>query len=93
MVIKIYSIYDEKAEAYSRPYYSSHHGEAIRAFQDAVTEQGSRFGKHPADYKLYCIGEYDDNTGCIKGVTNPTYLASATDYVKTEEVLNGKVKD
>lgn len=91
MKINIYAIFDEKAQAFGRPYFCNHNGEAIRAFQDAVCEQGSRLAKHPADYKLYCLGNYDDNSGAIKGIAEPLFLANATDYLKTEDALKNAV--
>ena len=65
MIHKMFAIYDSKAETYLLPYYFQYEGQATRMFSDWVNDPNHPFGKHPDDYTLYSIGEYDDNTGTI----------------------------
>ncbi|AXH72209.1 MAG: nonstructural protein [Microviridae sp.] len=65
MVMKIFSIYDVKAELYNQPFFMPARGQALREFADLVNDSQSRISKHPADYKLVCIGSFDDVTGEI----------------------------
>ena len=58
-----FSIYDEKAQAYLPPFILPDTGMAIRTFGACVNSQEHQFGKHPADYTLYQIAEFDDDTG------------------------------
>lgn len=59
----MFSIYDEKAQAYLPPFILPETGMAIRTFGDCINSQEHQFGKHPADYTLYQIAEFDDDTG------------------------------
>ena len=59
----MFSIYDEKAQAYLPPFILPATEMAIRTFGDCVNSQEHQFGKHPADYTLYQIAEFDDDTG------------------------------
>lgn len=75
--ISIFAVYDKKAAAYLQPFYFPQKGQAIRAFEDSVKDPQSAFAKHPADYSLFKIGEYDDQTGQIKAATNPEFIEEA----------------
>jgi len=60
---KIFTIYDKKAEAYNTPWFQQTHGLAERIFRDESNNPESSINKHPEDYTLYYLGEYDQNTG------------------------------
>lgn len=64
-VFKICAIRDSKAEAWMVPMFFQANGQAVRSFGDAVRKSDSDFGRHPEDYNLYLVGEYDDMTGEI----------------------------
>lgn len=65
MMLKVFTIYDCKAEAYNQPFFMSTKAQAIRAFQDEVNNPQSLISKHPGDYTLFEIGEYDDSTATL----------------------------
>lgn len=83
MVLKVFSIFDEKASVFSQPFFSTHNGTALRSFSDLVGEPGNNVSKHPADFKLYLLGEFDDNSGVLLSKPQPEFLANATDFVKS----------
>lgn len=83
-MIKIYAIYDQKLEAYNRPFFLISEGVAIRAFQDEINNIDSELSKHPADYDLYKLGEYDEQTGEITP-NKPQLLANGKDLIYREE--------
>lgn len=82
MKLNVYSIYDSKAQAYNKPFYFHYDGEAIRAFADTVEDPKSVINRHPADYRLYRIGDFDDRGGVLKGVSEPVFVCEATQFVK-----------
>lgn len=60
------SVLDKKVGAYSAPFLCKTKGEAIRSFTDAVKDSTLPFQKHPEDYCLHFIGEFDDTTAqCV----------------------------
>lgn len=81
MKLQIFSVYDEKAQIFSKPMYLTHKGEAIRAFQDAVKDPASMIAKHAEDYKLYALGTYDETTGKFVSLEVPEFMNNATDFV------------
>lgn len=66
MVSKVYTVYDSKVEAYMQPFLMQTKGQAIRAFSDSVNDESTQFFKHPEDFTLFEIGEYDDASGVYK---------------------------
>ncbi len=65
MKFKIFTVFDSKAEAFNTPFFLAAKGQAVRAFEDEVNSENSEFSKHPEDYTLFCLGEYDSDTGAI----------------------------
>lgn len=82
MILKVFSVFDSKAELYRSPFYMNTVGEALRAFQDLANDSQSQVAKHPGDYQLVQIAEYDDATGKFFEVFKE--LGFAKDYVKAE---------
>lgn len=83
MKIKIYSIFDSKSESYMAPSFLNANGQAIRAFTDAIQSAEHPFGKHPADYTLFHIGLYDDQTAKLTPLT-PHNLGNGLEFLSTQ---------
>lgn len=77
------AVYDEKAEAYLPPFYVAAPGQAIRLFEDSCNDKESQFGKHPGDYKLYRVGEFDDATAEFS-MEKPALLASGSQWMEAQ---------
>lgn len=63
MILRAYSLLDVKALQYHPPFFQSTDATAIRALRDLVNDLNTTVGRHPSDFKLYCVGTYDDATG------------------------------
>jgi hypothetical protein len=67
-----YAVFDRKAEMYSQPFLEVKDGTAIRAVQDLVIKDKDHpFAKHPSDFSLHKLGEFDEQSGVITGKTKP----------------------
>lgn len=62
---KLYVVYDSKSETYTNPTVNPARGQAIRSFSDAVNGGQGVIADHPADFTLFEIGEYDNQTGTV----------------------------
>lgn len=82
MLLKIFTVYDSKAEAYLQPFYMQSTGQALRSFEDTVNDTNTQFHKHAADFTLFEIGNFDDSTGTFKISESKTNLGSALEYLK-----------
>ena len=81
MLQKLFSIYDSKAESFSNPVYLNSTGLAVRTFSDSVQDPESQFAKHPADYTLFELGTYDDQTAEFKLLPTPKSLFIAIEFI------------
>ena len=81
MLQKIFAIYDSKAESFTNPVYLNSTGLAVRTFSDSVQDPESQFAKHPADYTLFELGTYDDNTAEFKLLPTPKSLFIAIEFI------------
>lgn len=84
MITKIFTIWDAKSESYGQPFSRLTKGIAIRDFGDDVNRSDNHISKHPEDYSLFEIGEYDDSTATYTNLENKVPLGSAMEYKKTE---------
>ena len=84
MKYKIFSIFDSKAENFNTPIFLPTEGQAIRIFDDMVNDQAdkSEIAKHPEDYTLFCLGEFDSDAGLVTPLTTPKSLGLAQEFVK-----------
>lgn len=77
MKLKVYSIYDSKAEAYLQPFFMANKGTAIRAITDILRQNDHQFTKYPEDYTLFELGEYDDSNGQMQPHLTPMPICKA----------------
>lgn len=93
MMLKLYSIFDSKVKAFQWPNVIVNDDTALRSFKSLVNDGQSMQFKHPTDFILYEIGEYDDSTAEIIP-TNPIRLvATALSQVENKiEVRDWKFK-
>jgi len=63
MRVQIIAIFDSKAKVFSNPMFFPSVPVAVRSFTDAVREPDSQYRKHPEDYSLWHLGEFDDVDG------------------------------
>lgn len=85
MKLLAFSIFDDKAKAFTVPFFVPNKNLALRSFGDAVLDKSTGIFKHASDYKLYMVGEFDDNVGLFDNVlTTPEFIANAVDFVPPE---------
>jgi len=91
---KVLVIYDSKAEGFLPPFVRRSRGEAIREFGDHCGDPKSPFNRHPADFTLFEIGEYDERKGAVTMHEAKVSLANAVEYAnKTEPMAPAQVRE
>lgn len=72
MILTVVVVKDRAADAYGRPIFVHTRGIAIRSFQDEINRPAAdnEMYKHPEDFDLYFIGEWDDHTAEFIGFTS-----------------------
>ena len=82
MKMKLVSVYDAKAQVFTPPMAFPTIGFAERSFVDAVNDPQSQYNKHPEDYTLFRVGEFDDQTGMTENLDTPFSLGVALTFIK-----------
>lgn len=65
MDLKIYCLYDSKAEAYAQPFFMRSRGEAIRGFSELANDANTQVGRYPDDFTLFELGSWDPIKGTV----------------------------
>lgn len=65
MQFKMFSIRDNKAQVFMPPFHSHNQGTAIRSIQQNMQDPNSSLAAYPADFSLYEIATFDDDTGDV----------------------------
>ena len=63
LTLRLYSIYDSKAEQFSPPQVYHNDMLALRAFEGIVNDDKMLIKKYPEDFSLYYVGNLGDSDG------------------------------
>lgn len=85
MITQVFSVYDQRASVYLPPMYMQNKGFALRSFEDAINDQSHQFARHPGDYTLVHLGEFDDCSGKFSLLDMPNILINGLECVKNKE--------
>lgn len=82
MKYQVVTIFDRAAEIFNAPAFFTAVGVAVRTFSDQVNDPNNPTNKHPEDFSMYHLGEYDDQTAEFTTFEKPIKLATAKDYIQ-----------
>lgn len=82
--MKLFTIQDTKSERFSNPTAAP----SVQSFTRDIAmtlrnppSQPSAFHEHPGDFKLYCVGDFDESTGIIETFRVAEYLGTAAEFM------------
>lgn len=82
MMMRLFSVYDSKANTYLPPFLLANDKLAIRAFAHAANDKATDIGKYPTDFCLFEIGTYDDQSGFVQAIEPFINHGLAATYIK-----------
>lgn len=83
MIINMYAVYDQKAQAFMSPFQNTNDGMAIRSFIQACMNPEVPFSQYPMDYTLFRIGTYNDEKATFENEEpKAMQLLGATDAIR-----------
>lgn len=85
--MRLYSIYDDKAEQFSPPQVYLNDMLALRAFEGIVNDDKMLIKKYPEDFSLHYVGNIGDSDGRYYIESSdesriPVLVGRAVDYVQ-----------
>lgn len=76
-MLKLFSVFDAKLEAFIQPFYELTTAAAVRAFTNAANEPKHNFKIHGEDYSLFELGTFDQEKGTFSILESPKPLGLA----------------
>jgi len=84
MKLKAISVFDSKAQLHSTPQFVRTKADALRSWEQACNAPESIYFKHPEDFTLLEIGEYDESSGVMTTHTTQVPLGRALEFKRPE---------
>ena len=91
MKVMLFSVLDIKSQTFLPPIGFNHKGLALRWFEDLSRDEKSFIHKHPEDYRLFQVGDYDDQSGYLTSLGLPDFLISAIDFFPKSKPVHVEV--
>jgi len=75
--MKIFSLFDTRAQTYAQPFADSSTVNAPRGFDTAVNAKDSTLSRYPDDFSLMELATFDPQTGQLVPLVSPLNLGTA----------------
>lgn len=85
MNLEIFAVYDSAAERYLQPFFGETVAVGVRKFEHTVNHPQSAFSEYPADYTLFHIGTFDQESGSVQSFA-PRNLGNALQFQESVNV-------
>jgi hypothetical protein len=83
---KMFTIRDRESQTHSyQPYFWPTERDAKEALRDLASDKSTTIGKHPHDFQLVLIGEYNPREGVAKQYAEQINLCYANELLETGE--------
>lgn len=89
-MLKVLAVFDSAAAHYGAPMFVPTAAVGVRAFEDACLSLKSPLAAHPHFYSLHELADYDPNSGKFENLSQPRWLASASQVV--QRVISERLK-
>jgi hypothetical protein len=77
----LFSMRDIKTGQYEFPFPAHTPDEAIRMVYNTAQDSNTMIARHPEDFTLANVGEFDTESGVVEALTAPEHVANVADIV------------
>lgn len=88
MKLKIFTVYDTKAQFFGQPFFDQQEASAIRSWSDSVNDgsnPANQWHNHPEDFQLFLVGEFDNETGKVDSIL-PQALVMGSSLIRRDQL-------
>lgn len=87
MKLQLFSIFDRAARQYGIPFSAANQDMAVRSvrFEVNAKAEGNLLNMSPGDFELFCIAEFDADSGVIVPRETPEFVVRLSDLVIASE--------
>ena len=82
MMLKVYSVRDNKTGDFNVPFFEQNDVQATRMFHKLCNDDRVQIAHFPDDFDMYCIGLFDDKSGKLESFAAPEFMVAATSFKK-----------
>lgn len=77
----VVSLKDTATQVFGTPFFVHAPAQAVRSLRDAVNDKEAKsdIARHPADFELYDIGEFNELDGTLTARNVPVFVCRAKD--------------
>lgn len=89
MKLKLFVVYDSKTEAYGVPFFRDFTANALREWSEVASNKSDKqnqISKFPADFTLFEIGSYDQESGIVSMYETKFSHGTALEHLKENTV-------
>lgn len=90
MKVKLYAVYDSASGVYDGPIPGKADGQMIRQFSDMAINADHAIGKHPEDFSLWAVGNWNDGTGELEEIINTKLITGIEAVANSREIVKEK---
>lgn len=76
-MLNVYVLFDAATKSYTSLHTAETDRVAIRGFSRAVNEPASMMHDSPEDFRLMCVGTFDQSTGLLSPLNTPLQVMAA----------------
>lgn len=87
MKLKVFAVYDKKAESYQNPFMQVTCGLAERIFRTMANDDKTTICQYPEDYELYYIADFETDTGSYDNLTENVRVCGAVDVKENNDKI------
>lgn len=81
-VLKVYAVLDMKMKMFMTPWFAMNAAVASRMFADSINGEKNMVSRHPEDFALYELGEFEEATGFLLASDKPVSLGLASQFME-----------
>lgn len=85
MQLTAFSVYDSKVEAFIQPFFAPKRAVGLRLFKAACNNESADFNRFAADYTLFELGEFNQETAEFILHPSPVNLGVALTFIDPKE--------
>jgi len=84
--MQIFTVYDKKMETYKNLMEFKNQAVMARDLAEIANNPESTLFKHPTDYEVYKVGEFNQQNGILTTKEKPEFITNITDLMETKNV-------
>lgn len=81
MITRLYSMYDRRMREYGQIATAKNDESITRGISDSIRGSNSVVEKHPGDFDVYIVGEFNDETGEVVRLV-PRLVCNVGEYLR-----------